>query len=318
MATHTNLRGFNHVGESLLSDQLESNLHSFFSWGLLGKGAFWNVNIPTSGAYEGNDHQLKMVDDPNYTEGQVWEAFRQDWVWETGIEYDYQPIRVSGVFVNGDFQPVTGVGTYQHSIDYRYGRVTFDTEIQTTDIVTCEYSFRMYNVYPGSSPWWREIQTRTYRSDEFHGGSGVLNILATNRVQLPAIVVQTIPRSSRTPYEIGSLVNTVHQDVLFHVIGETPTDVCQIHDMLTYQQDHTMIAYDKNQVLASERFGLDAEGSPSESGLMYPDLVAPTGDGGYAWKKIRFLRMSSSEQSTMLTSPLYQATVRGTFTVEIP
>lgn len=320
MPTHTSLKGFDHVSDSLLSDQLESNLVSFFQWGLLGKGGFWNVTIPTSGAYGGEESRLGPVDDPHYDVGQVWEAFRQDWVWETGVEYSEQPIRVSGVYVNGSFHPLSETGVYAHSIDYRYGRVIFDQPIGTGAVVECEYSYRMYGFHPSTTPWWRQLQALSYRVDDdtfLLMGSGVRTIMAHNRVQMPAVVVQVVPRSSRSGYEMGGSTQTVRQDCLFHIMAETPHDAGKLHDIITLQQEKRIIAYDKNLVLEEERFGLDADGMPAESGLMYPDLVKSPAEGGYGWRQVRFAEFSSTDQPDEHMPSLHTATVRGTFEVEV-
>ena len=82
------------VGETLLTSQIESNMKSYLDWGLLGIGSFSNVSIPTSGAFGGTFDKLRLVDDPSYSQGQIWEAARKDWVWETGVYYDTQPVQM--------------------------------------------------------------------------------------------------------------------------------------------------------------------------------------------------------------------------------
>lgn len=316
----TALKGFDNVGQSMLSDTLETNLVSWFQWGFLEKGGFWNVKIPTSGAYGGEAHRLRPVADPSYTNGQVWEAYRQDWIWETGVNYAVQPIRVSGVFVDGNFKPATGVGAYKHYIDYRFGKVVFDTPISTGAKVTCEYSYRLYNVTPGNTEWWRQIQTRSYRIDNNNFGtmgSGMWNVLAENRIQLPAIIVQVIPSNRRHGYEIGSEAHTVQQDVLFHVVSETSYDTNQLSDIITAQQDSRIILFNKNDVLEQERFALDYRGSPAQSGLMYPDLIKGP-PNGYGWRQARFMTAEAVDQPVKATAPLFMATVRGMFEVELP
>lgn len=319
MPDHTNLKGFDDVGEILFSNQLETNLISFFQWALLGKGGFYNITIPTSGVYGGDAHRLRPVADPNYNDGQIWEGYRQDWIWETGVECSRQPIRVSGVYVDGNFKPATGVGTYAHHVDYRYGRVVFDTAIAASSTVTCEYSHRMFNFVPGDAPWWRQFQANSYRVDSasfLQAGSGAWNILAQNRIQLPAVVVQVLTDSRRWGFEVGNLTHTVQQDVLFHIVAEDPFHKKQLHDFICYQQEKRIVAFDKNEVLDDERFGLDAEGKPAVSGLMYPDLVKPPAQGGFGWKQVRFYRFSGSDQQNIQT-PYQVACVRGTFEAEL-
>jgi len=79
------LKGFTKLGDSTLVNDIKENVISFFDWGLLKKDNYINVSIPSSGIYGGNEHQLRLVDDPRYTAGQVWEGFRSNWVWESGL-----------------------------------------------------------------------------------------------------------------------------------------------------------------------------------------------------------------------------------------
>jgi hypothetical protein len=113
MPSYTRLKGVTDVSQSTLCDQLESNIIEFFNWGMLCIGGFNNVQIgAASGAYGGDMSRLRPVSDPNYINGQVWEGFRQDWVWQSGIEYVVQPIPVSGVYINSVFYPLNTTGVY--------------------------------------------------------------------------------------------------------------------------------------------------------------------------------------------------------------
>src|SRR5579859_2905287 len=104
--TPTQLKGVTDIGRPLLTEMLESNISQFFQWGLLNVGNFFQVRIPTSGAYGGDFSRLRLGDDPNFPAGQVWEGVRKDWVWESGLNYAVQPIQISGVYVNGSYYPL--------------------------------------------------------------------------------------------------------------------------------------------------------------------------------------------------------------------
>jgi len=182
---YTQLRGVDELGDDLIGSQLANNLINFYNWGMLGVGGFFNINITTTGPYGGNQHQLRPVQDPNYADGQVWEGFRSDWVWETGVNYNTQPIRVSGVFVDGAFQPATGVGTYAHHINYPLGRVVFDTAVSTTSTLTAEFSYRWAHFDKADSPWMREVMYRSNRVDDAHFlqmGSGNWSAIVTGKL----------------------------------------------------------------------------------------------------------------------------------------
>lgn len=315
MPSHTQLKGVTKLGESLLSDHLERNLRDFYQWGFLGIGGFNNLeSAPTSGIYGGNKNRLRLVDDPNYEEGQVWEAFRQNWVWETGVSFADQPVNVSGVYVDGTFYDSSTVGAFSHYLDYPNGRVVFNTAIPTTSVVTCNYSYRSVNFLMADVPWWREFQKNSYRVDSPHflqEGSGAWSILSENRVQLPTVIVEAVPRTDRYAKEIGSTVAVTRQDVLCHILSETRWEFQAIHDVLTGQWDKTIIGYDVNEVRSAEKFPLDANGSRVTGALMYPDLVST-----YAWKRIRI----QESQSFDYTRPgsLYYSVVRNVLEVDTP
>ena len=54
---YTKLKGVREVGDSLFMSTLENNLKVFFDWGLLGIGAWFDVQIPQSGVYGGFYHK---------------------------------------------------------------------------------------------------------------------------------------------------------------------------------------------------------------------------------------------------------------------
>lgn len=316
MPTYTTLKQVTHISDSLLSDILESNIASFFQWGTLGVGGFYNVSITSSGEYGGNQSRLRMVTDPAYVDGQVWEGFRKDWVWESGVEYAQQPISISGVYVNGGFHPASGIGAYKHIVDYPHGRVVFDTAIPKTSQVNCEYSYRLYQFYTADVPWWQDIQPNSFRVDDnqfLQQGSGAWDILSEYRIQLPAVVVEAATRTSREGKQLGG-GDIVYQDVLFHIMTEDRWHFKWLHDTITNQWQKRLNAYDKNKLLANDAFPINAYGSLKPSGLMYPDLVNPTGN--YYWGQIRFDGRTSSQNQGNLGSINY-CTVRSTVSTDL-
>lgn len=320
MPSYTRLKGVTDIAQSTLCDQLESNIIQFFNWGMLCIGGFGNVVIGSaSGAYGGDMSRLRSVSDPNYINGQVWEGFRQDWVWESGIEYPIQPIQVSGVYVNNVFYPIDSTGVYSHHVNYPLGRVTFDNPLPTDGSVTVQanYSYRLFTFQSSDQNWFRQVMFESFRvdkSDFLQFGSGVWNVLAQDRVQLPAVVIDVIPRRSMYGYELGGTVQ-VHQDILFHMFSENPYDRKSMLDYITYQKDKTIPLFDKNLVAAANAYPLDYNGSIASGAMCFPDLVKPTGQGGFFWRGGTFVNMNSQE--TISTPPLYQAVVRCTFEVNL-
>ena len=147
----TTFKQVSQVGNTLLNSQLESNLKSFIDWGMLGIGGWFNITIPSSGAWGGTFDQLRVVDDPSYTLGQVWETPRKDWVWETGVAYiGSSPIDISGVYID-DTLKGTGDATYGHHYNYPLGQLSSIWQIRKVALLTTiNYCFliNMRTVFP--------------------------------------------------------------------------------------------------------------------------------------------------------------------------
>ena len=324
---HTRLNKISDLGRSTLTSLIQDNIVEFFDWGLIEAGGFFNVDVPTSGLYGGDKHKLRLVDDPYYTSGQVWEGFRSNWVWQSGLSVIDQPNvltklgdtgytnrstpGVSGVFIGNVFQPTSGVGSYQHHIDYPKGRVVFDAAISTSSEVSAEYAYKWVSVTRADNEFFREVQYRSERADgDFTlTGSGDWSQLAETRLQLPAIAVEMIGRSS-DPYSLGSTSHIVSTDVLFHVLAEEPYNRDKLTDVISAQEDKTLYMINVDGVGSDGAYPLDYKGTTNTNALRYSDLVGPQEDGGYRHgSKMRF-----SDASTQLLeeiSPnLYHGTVR--------
>jgi len=303
------------VGNTLLNSQLESNLKSFLDWGMLGIGGWFNVNIPTSGAWGGTFDQLRLVDDPSYGEGQVWESARKDWVWENEVPYTGgSPISITGVSVDGTFYG-TGDATYAHHYNYPLGRVVFDNPIASTSTVKLEYSYRNVQVYiADQAPWWDELQYNSMRVDDSsfsQVGSGNWAILSNNRVQMPAVVIEAVPRRTYQPYELGSSNNFITQDVLFHVVSESRWWRNQLVDIISLQKDKTLMLYDSNKLADSGAYPLDFRGMVVAPENNYSGLVSTD---GYQFTSARITDMGVTEMESY-NSMLHEGTVRASFEV---
>jgi len=292
-----NLKGFSKIGDSTLTNDVRENIISFFDWGLLQKENFINVGIPSSGYYGGNEHQLRLVNDPRYTSGQVWEGFRQNWVWESGVTTGFDaPLvgtdnanpGVSGVYVDDTFHAVTEVGTYAHHINHPLGRVVFDSPIATTSVVTCAYSYKYINVTQSNGlPWFTEIQKRSERVEnpQFHTASGDWSQLSQNRLQLPALGVEVINNRSFKGYQLGGS-SYVYTDVLFHCVSEDAYIRDNLLDIVTYQNGKNFSMYDLNLIAESNAFPLDHNGVPASGALLFSELITQ-----YPFKNLRLFDM---------------------------
>lgn len=316
---HLRFKSVGSTGDSLLSDQLESNLYSWLNQAFLHRGDYVNVRTPASGAYGGDFSRLRCLEDPNYTDGQVWQAARQDWVWETGVLYagGDLPARVSGVNIGQSFYPVGTTGTYAFHVNYPQGQILFDNAISPTSVVTCEYSFRLYQVKTAECPWWREVQFESYRPDQpqfLQMGSGTWALLGQSRVQLPAVVLEATPNVAREPYEMGNKVAWTTQTVVCHVLAESRYDKKTLSDLLGAQWMKVVKLYDHNALVAANQLPLDEYGDIKASGSCYEHWVSDS--GGFYWRDARIKNTRSFDQRQ--NSPLFYCSVAWDVEVILP
>ncbi len=252
MAVYDELKGFSDMGESLLDTQLRANLISYFNWSFLNKGNFHNVRIPTSGQYGGVDKsQLQYNEDKRYQKGQVWQAFRNNWVWESGLYTQTQPIQVSGVYVNGTFHPLGETGTYAHYVDYTRGRIIFRNPIPKTSIVKAEYSYKIVNVVDaGEVSFIRELQTGSFRLDSStfsSPSSGEYALAPDNKIQTPALAIEVTTAMSFKPYQLGGGQYTKTK-VIAHVIADNEKQAGHIAMMVAMQNSKGILTFDVNKI----------------------------------------------------------------------
>lgn len=308
MPSETILKGFNDIGDPSISDIMTDNITDYVDWGFIDKGAYFNVRIPTSGAYGGDQSRLRMTNDPRYTSGTVWAGGRSNWVWQSGVSQQTQPIAISGVFVNNVFKPVSGGDYY---IDYPNGRIIFNTAISSTSVVRCEHSYKWINVYKSYQvPWFREIQYRSLRVDDItfnQAASGNWSTIEDGRVQLPAVVVE-LGGHSFAGYQLGG-AHKINQAIVLHVFAEDGSMAHKLADYLSYQEDKTIYLYDTKLLSESGVFPLDYRGSIASGAKTYPQLVESLEAGGFRWRKT-YLHGNSKGSMDIINRGLYHVPVR--------
>lgn len=284
MSEYTSFKGITNISDPMLTEDINTNFYFFLNWAFLEIGAYFNVRIPTSGAYGGNEHRLRPIKDPNFTDGKVWGSFHGQWVWESGITTQpNDPIRVSGVFINGVFNTV-------NYVDYARGRVVLNSGISTSSVVTAEYTYRYINVYDANDiPWTRTVQYNTMRSDNNHYllyGSGNWGNLGNNAVHIPAIIFE-VQDGSYSPYALGG--GTVcNNTIVCHVLGEDGFIVDKVADILANQYEKTIFLFDTDYLADSGVYPLDHLGRLNNGAVCYPKLVEEKAYGGYRWVKMTF------------------------------
>jgi len=263
----------NAIGQKNAIAALEDNLKGFLDWSFLNIGGFVNIETSTSGLYGDNFNTLKPVNDPSQ-KSKIWESVRKDWVYESGINYESQsPIQISGINLNNTFLPApTGSGSYSYTIDYNLGRICFDNYMSSNSSVKLNYSYRLVQVYKANeSEWWKELQKATYNPANFNS-NGDNSITANHRIQLPAIIIETIPRTVLIPRELGTTQNIIIQDVLLHIFTENINQRNLLVETLVLQKDKTLSLYNINKVVKDNTNPLNKNGSKNNNGKNYPYL----------------------------------------------
>jgi hypothetical protein len=298
-------------------DNLRYGLWSWSRWSMLDVGGFENVlSSQASGLYGGHPAILRPVTDPNFTDGQVWEGIRSDWVWETGLSYSVQPRACSGVYVSGVFKPtLTETGVYKHYVDYPRGRVVFTSPLDVDTTVKCDYSFRIPTIDYVDKPWLQELlygSLDVQRSDFLIQGSGSHNRLAETRWQMPSVGIELSNRVKYKPYQLGG-GQFVYQDVLLHVFAENSEDRDKLLNIFSNQNDKVITIPDMGLMKTSAQFPVDIDiyGKPVNIPKQYNDIIAPTGDGGFEWTRV-MLRNTTAQTLQTINNWLYRGAVRYT------
>lgn len=303
--------GVQSLGQSLLINELINNYKSFLEWGFLNIGGFTNVSIPTSNINNFNLHILKPTKDPNYPINTVWQTPRKDWVYESGINYSgIQPNNFTGIYVGSSFYPApTGNSDLGYRINYPDGRIVFNQPVATGSSVTASYAYKNIQIYKMEEfPYWKEIQQASLENKTGFtlSDKGDFSISAEKRIQLPAVIIEAVARSSSKPLQLGDVSQIIEQDLLFHILSNNPSDKNNIVDILRLQKDRILFLYNTDNVVKSGVYPLNYDGSKNINGQNY-DIIA--NNPSYQWIKCRIKDINISDIN-FVNIRLYGAIVR--------
>jgi len=320
MSNYYPLKGFDSIHDYSLSNNIQDSLVEYWDYALLEKGNYFNVDKGELAPNGQDMSKLRMSSNDAFTSGQVWEGFRSNWVWQSGVSgvgID-PPIvgtnpnfpGISGVYIDDTFEPTSGVGDYSHKIDYFYGRVIFDSPISSGSTVQAEFSYKYINVvYANNVPWLRELQSRTDKptSRFYDTSTGKWDLPPESRLQLPAIAVEVVPIRKFKGFQLGG-GQWVYTDVVFHCIAEDEMTRNKLTDIVSLQNDKCVYSIDGDKLNSSGVFPLDQGGSPVPSALLYPEIIETYHSG-----KFRLIN-GKTEDMRMISPNLFGGTVR--FTTE--
>jgi hypothetical protein len=295
------LKGLSDYGDQSNIEMLKQSLVSWLDWGFLTAGAYFNVNLPTSGEYGGDFSRLRHFDSPGYTDGQVWQAARSNFVWESGLGKTGN-IQISGVYVDGV------LNTSGYSVNYPNGTITFDTAISTSSTVQLEHSIKHIQVLDiNNSDIFRQGQNESYRVDRFdQAQSGQWGQFAQTRQQLPLIAIDTAPRRTAKGFELGNSTLETRTEIVCHIVTETASDCDRIADIIQQQQDSKIYIANINVMADSGIVILDYLGNKTNTTMTYPEIVGE--NSPYRGTECYFKQTSIQDRQNL--GDAYKRTVR--------
>jgi len=312
------LKGISDIFDYTLNNDIQDGLIEYFDWALMDIGNYFNSTLGELSPNGQDYSKLRLSSNDQYSTGQVWEGFRKNWIWQSGVNHSPAPLvgtdnenpGVSGIYVDDTFYPNTTTGSYSYTIDHFNGRIIFDDVIPTGSKVQVQHSYKWVNVvYANSVPWLRDVQLRTTEptSNFFNTDKGSWDIPPESRLQLPAIAVEVVAGRRFKPYQLGG-GQWVYTDVIFHCIAEDEITRNKLVDIVSMQSDKEIPLFNSNKINENGDYPLDYRGVPVPSALRYPNLVESY-DGGN-------LRLTNAtvQDMVMVDSDIFGGTVR--FTAE--
>jgi hypothetical protein len=256
------LKGFTDIFSYTLNNDIQDGLVEYFDWGLLDKGNYFNATLGELSP-DGEDYsRLRSSSNPQYLDGQVWEGFRGNWVWQSGA-------------------------------------VIFENPIPTGSKVQAEYSYRWINVvYANDVPWLKEVQLDTQHptSSFYDKNKGAWDIPVESRLQLPAIAIEVVPTRNFKGYQLGG-GQIVYTDILFHCIAEDEVTRNKLVDIVSLQNNKTIHLYNSNSINENNDYPTDYRGVPVSGALQYPELVAKYPGGKLFFKETVVQDMTSIDSN---------------------
>jgi len=262
------------------TSNLENNIKMYYDWALLSIGAWNEVTIPTQQIYGGDYSRLRVVDDPNYNLGQVWETPKQNLVWDTNVVYTNHignPINPSNIGIPYIDSAPTSSNYY---INYPQGQIVFDNPIPASSTVQLSYPYRIVSVdIADGTPWWKALHSKWWRVDDtqFHQvGSGEWSLFGEHRIQMPSVIIESCFMGSSEGWELGTASRRAKREVRFHIYSESMTERNNLMDIIGLQSDRKIPLFNINGILFDDAFPINYRGEKVNN-LNYENFADITG-----------------------------------------
>ena len=251
------------------SAQLELNVRAYLEREFINNGLYLNV---ASGQLRVGNSRADVLTRKTSRE---YESYFNNWVIETdasGIA-NFSTVNVSGVTVNGVFQP-RGSGTYLPEIDFRNGKVVFGADVPAGSEVSAVFSYKEVHFdYPNSF-------ISSALLSEFKDNTLTTNVSVPSGLvaQLPIVVIDLQSRNS-FPRQLGGGIR-INQQIVFHILANNRRQMNRIVDQLSTRSDRKVIQgvdYNLTPVL------FNSNGDRAATYRNYTDMQ---NDNALKWQKL--------------------------------
>ena len=286
-----------------LTDQILMNLQGWISQNLLTAGAYSIYRVGQDSFFSNDESNLHYVPDGRFPDRTVFEGVGRGFVWQQGSSVPADIFMVSGVYVDGNFIPVTDVsGPYRHHIDYINGRVIFDEPVSPESIVSADYCSQEVFVSSADSS---EFQNLMLESVEEFLSNTVPSGTASkeHQVWLPAVFVEVQSGGGRGLQLGGGQIK--ERIIVLHIFADTAGDRNFLLDVLDQQNRAAFWLANINEIT----FPFDSYGAVVSGATNWTDFTAQ-----YPWRKLR-IQEGTCKIINSLNTKLFRGTV--TYKVEI-
>lgn len=280
----------------LAKSQVKANLNLWLNDLFLQEGFYHNISVGDTDIYGRDISVLTTTSDATFADYRVWQSAFKEWVYESGITPLYsgvaEPITISGVTVNGTFYPqdsgAAGYSVaYAHTVDYKNGRVIFNTPISSSATVQADFSYKDITIDYASS--YENEQSEFYIETSYKDNpfqTGVVIYPKENSRTMPLLLIEIAERTNEA-YELGAPTNVAKFNCFLHLWARDDFIRDSIEDILTSNERMVLKGIDFN----SAPFPLIYMNDKNSQYTSYSDLAQVSSP--YFWKRIYIDQISA-------------------------
>lgn len=273
------------------SEKIETNLVSFFDYGFLDKGGYFNIDIAQTGDYVGDLSSLTKVQD---SRGFTYWAGPKNWVYESGA--DNSGVNAPPqVYLNGSGTPyISGV------VNYKEGAI-YNLPVAATGVRT-SFSYKWVTfISSRETGYGKKITLNSNRTDLNTVDRSTISELS---IPLPFVSFDVPSVTSSKEYGLGGKFTPMTNvyNIKATIAGENDADIKRISDIIVAQQGFALNTFDPQEVLASGDWPTTMWGALN-SGKTHDELATL-----YPWSYL-FLEEVKAKSIKELGNGIYQGTI---------